>query len=50
MQRCIEEQKIQEMEVSELRLLMKYADKGSKGFISIANFIEKLQELAMETK
>jgi hypothetical protein len=29
---------------------MKYADKGTKGYISIANFMEKLYEQSTETK
>lgn len=36
--------------MAELSLLMKYADRGNKGYIAIDKFIEKLQELATETK
>lgn len=48
--KCIEEQKIPELTGAELNILMKHADRGSKGYIAIVNFIEKLQELATETK
>ena len=36
--------------MAEISLLMKYADRGNKGYIAIDKFIEKLQELATETK
>jgi hypothetical protein len=29
---------------------MKHADRGSKGYICLTNFVEKLSELATETK
>jgi Ca2+-binding EF-hand superfamily protein len=36
--------------MAELSLLMKFADRGNKGYITIDKFIEKLQELSTETK
>jgi|LauGreDrversion4_2_1035121.scaffolds.fasta_scaffold517658_2 Ca2+-binding EF-hand superfamily protein len=36
--------------MAELSLLMKYSDRGNKGYIAIDKFIEKLQELSTETK
>lgn len=36
--------------MAELSLLMKYADRGSKGYVAIDKFIEKIQELSTETK
>lgn len=42
--------KITELSAAELNLLLRYADKTSKGFVAIGNFIDKLQELAVETK
>ena len=38
------------MTMAELSLLMKFSDRGSKGYIAIDKFIERLQELASETK
>jgi hypothetical protein len=49
-QKIIEEQKVPELQMVELSLLMKSADRGNKGYIVIDKFIEKLQELATETK
>jgi len=49
-QKIIEEQKVPELQMVELSLLMKQADRGNKGYIVIEKFIERLQELASETK
>lgn len=49
-QRIIEEQKISDLQPVEVNLLMKLADRGSKGYIVIERFIERLQELSNETK
>jgi len=50
LQKLIEAQKVPEMNMAELSLLMKYADRGSKGYVAIDKFIEKIQELSTETK
>jgi Ca2+-binding EF-hand superfamily protein len=50
LQKVIEGQKVAELNMAEVSLLMKYADRGNKGYIAIDKFIEKLQELATETK
>ena len=50
LQRVLEEQKVKELSVGELNLLLKFADKGHKGYICITNLLDKLQELAVETK
>lgn len=39
-----------ELSNAEANILMKYADRTTKGYLSIANFLEKLLELATETK
>ena len=49
-QRIIEEQKISDLQPVEVNLLMKLADRGSKGYIVVDRFIERLQELSTETK
>lgn len=49
-QRIIEEQKISDLQPVEVNLLLKLADRGSKGYIVIDRFIERLQELSNETK
>ena len=36
--------------MAELSLLVKFADRGNKGYIATERFIERLQELASETK
>ena len=41
-QRIIEEQKINDLQPVEVNLLMKLADRGSKGYIVIDRFIERL--------
>ena len=49
-QKVLEEQKVQDLSIGELNLILKFGDKGHKGYIAIQNFIDKLQELAVETK
>lgn len=44
------ESKIPELTNAEANILMRYADKTTKGYLAIANFMEKLVELATETK
>lgn len=39
-----------DLEQIELSLLLKRADKGNRGYISIDKFIEMLQELVTETR
>jgi Ca2+-binding EF-hand superfamily protein len=41
-QRIIEEQKISDLQPVEVNLLMKLADRGSKGYIVIDRFIDRL--------
>ena len=50
LQKVIEAQKVHDLTMAELSLLMKHADRGNKGYVAIDKFIEKLQELATETK
>lgn len=38
------------MSAGELKVLLTYLDKGNRGYIAITTVIDKLQELAMETK
>jgi Ca2+-binding EF-hand superfamily protein len=46
----IQGQKIHDLELIELSLLLKRADRGNKGYIAVDRFIEMLQELVSETK
>lgn len=46
LEKAIENQKVADLNPAELNLLMKYSDRGSKGYIAIDRFIERLQELA----
>lgn len=48
--KMIEETKVPELSIAELNILMKFADRGNKGFICVEKFVEKLHELATETK
>jgi Ca2+-binding EF-hand superfamily protein len=41
---------IKDLSKAELKMLMKHLDKGSRGYVSLNNVCEKLQELATETK
>jgi len=50
LQQAIASQKIVDLEQIELSLLLKRADKGNRGYISIDKFIEMLQELVTETR
>ena len=38
------------MGMAELKILLKYLDKSNRGYVSINNVSDKLQELAIETK
>ena len=50
LQRTIESQKVHDLMPGELILLMKYSDRGNKGYIATEKFIERLQNLVTETK
>ncbi len=50
LQSIIAEAKITDLSNAELNILMKYSDRTTKGYISITNFLDKLLELATETK
>lgn len=50
LQQLIVEQKVPELTPAELSVLLKQADRGSKGYIAIDRFVQNLQELATETK
>jgi Ca2+-binding EF-hand superfamily protein len=50
LQKIIESQRVPELSMAELSLIMKYADRGNKGYVATDKFIENLQELATETK
>jgi Ca2+-binding EF-hand superfamily protein len=41
---------IKDLSKAEVKMLMNYLDKGSRGYVSINNVCEKLQELSTETK
>jgi hypothetical protein len=47
---ALEEQKIADLMVDDLNVLLKYMDKSNKGFISVDYFLSKIQELSVETK
>jgi len=49
-QRTLEEVKVKDLSGGELHLILKFMDKGHKGYICIQFFLEKLQELASESK
>ena len=42
LQKTIENQKINDLMAGELILLMKYSDRGNKGYIAVDKFIERL--------
>jgi len=46
----LEELKVKDLTSGEVQLLLKFMDKGHKGYIAIQHFLDKLQELAAETK
>jgi Ca2+-binding EF-hand superfamily protein len=46
----IAEHKVPELTPVELNVILKQADRGSKGYISVDRFIERLQEYVTETK
>lgn len=48
--KVLEEQKVKDLSMGELNLVLKFADKGHKGYICTQFFLDKLQELAVESK